>query len=51
MKNKLRVVKQITVAEKPIKVEVTDEEFRRKLKDIKEWRKKHLAEIRTENPR
>jgi len=51
MKNKLRAVKQIIVSEKPAKAEVSDKEFRRKLKEIKEWRKERLAEIRLENSR
>ena len=50
MKNKLRVVKQIVVGEKPVKAEISDEEFRLRLKNIKEWRKNRLAEIRTEKP-
>lgn len=49
MKNKLRVVKQVAVKKKPTKAEISDEEFRRKLKNIKDWRKERLAEIRTEN--
>lgn len=49
MKNNLRIVKEVTVKKKPEKMEISDEEFCRKLKNIKGWRKKHLAEIRTEN--
>lgn len=48
MKNKLRVVKQVAVKKKPIKAEISDEEFRRKLENIKDWRNEHLAEIRAD---
>ena len=49
MKNKLRVVKTINEAEKPAKAQISDKEFRRRLKEIDEWRKKRLAETRSEN--
>ena len=49
MKNKLRVVKTINEAEKPAKAQISDKEFRRSLKEIDEWRKKRLAETRSEN--
>jgi hypothetical protein len=51
MKNKLRVVKSINETEKPAKAEVSDKEFRRRLKEIDKWRKKRLAEIRSEDSR
>ncbi len=49
MQNKLRIVKEVVVKKKPEKAKISDQEFRRKLKNIKEWRKERLAEIRTEN--
>ncbi len=51
MKNKLRVIKQNIITEKPAKAEVSDKDFRRKLKEINKWRKERLAEIRIENSR
>ena len=42
MKNKYQVVPQ-AAAKKPAKAEVSDAEFRRRLKNISEWRKKRLA--------
>jgi len=49
MKNKYQVVPR--AAKKPPKAEVSDAEFRRRLKNIAEWRKKRLAELRAKNPR
>jgi hypothetical protein len=43
MKNKYQVVPQAAATKKPAKAEVSDPEFRRRLKNISEWRKKHLA--------
>jgi hypothetical protein len=45
MKNKYEVVPQHTT-KKPAKAEVSDAEFRRRLKNISEWRKKRLAQLR-----
>ena len=45
MKNKYQVVRQ-TAKKKPAKAEVSDAEFRRRLKNISEWRKKRLAQLR-----
>jgi hypothetical protein len=42
MKNKYQVVPQ-AAAKKPAKAEVSDAAFRRRLKNISEWRKKRLA--------
>ena len=36
---------------KPEKAHISDAEFRQRLKDIAEWRKKRLAELRAKNPR
>jgi len=43
MKNKYQVVPQ-ALTKKPAKAEVSDAEFRRRLKNISEWRKKRLAQ-------
>jgi hypothetical protein len=43
MKNKYQVVPQAAAPKKPAKVEVSDAEFRRRLKNISEWRRKRLA--------
>lgn len=51
MKSKLKIVKSIGELKKPAKAEVSEKEFRRKLKDIDKWRKERLTEIRSENPR
>lgn len=51
MKSKLKIVKPIGDAEKPVKVRVSEKQFRRNLKEIDEWRKERLAKIRPENPR
>ena len=44
MKNKYEVVPQ-TATKKPAKAEISDAEFRRRLKNISEWRKKRLAQL------
>jgi len=49
MKNKYQVVPRGT--KKPAKAQMSDAEFRRKLKNIAEWRKKRLAELRAKSPR
>jgi hypothetical protein len=51
MKNKYEVVPQTATTKKPTKAEVTDSEFRRRLKNISEWRKKRLARLRTKDSR
>jgi hypothetical protein len=51
MKNKYQVVPQATTTKKPAKAEVSDAEFRRRLKNISEWRKKRLAQLRTKDSR
>jgi len=43
MKNKYQVVLQDAITKKPAIAEVSDAEFRRRLKNISEWRKKRLA--------
>jgi hypothetical protein len=40
-----------TVTKKPAKAVVSDAEFRRRLKNISEWRKKRLAQLRTKDSR
>ena len=44
MKNKYQVVPQATATKKAAKAEISDAEFRRRLKNISEWRKKRLAQ-------
>jgi len=51
MKNNYQVVPQASAAKKPAKAQITDAEFRRRLKSVPEWRKQRLAELRTKNPR
>jgi hypothetical protein len=51
MKSKYQVVSRGGTTKKPPKAEVSDAEFRRRLKNIAEWRKKRLAELRAKNPR
>jgi hypothetical protein len=43
MKNEYQVVPQTASAKRPAKAEISDPEFRRRLKNISEWRKKRLA--------
>jgi hypothetical protein len=50
MKNKYQVVPQ-AATKKPAKAEISDAEFRRRLKNISEWRKKRLAQLRAKDPR
>lgn len=50
MKDKYQVVPQATPS-KPAKVNVSEAEFRRKLKNITEWRKKRLARLHPKNSR
>ena len=40
-----------TATKKPAKVAVSDVEFRRRLKNISEWRKKRLAQLRAKDSR
>jgi len=51
MKNKYQVVPQAASARKSAKAEVLDTEFRRRLKNISEWRKKRLAQLRAKDTR
>ena len=51
MKNKYQVVPQAVSTKKPPKAQISDTEFRKRLKNIAEWRKKRLAELRSKNPR
>ncbi len=50
MKNKRESV-PIVIAPKPPRQEISDAEFRRRLKRIAEWRKERLAELRSKNLR
>lgn len=51
MKNKYQVVPQTANGKKPAKAEISDAEFRRRLKSISEWRKKRLAQLRAKDSR
>ena len=51
MRNKQQISSSAVVTKKPPKKEVSDEEFRRKLKNITDWRKQRLAELRAKNSR
>lgn len=51
MKNEIQISHQVVLTNKPPKAEISETEFRRRLKKIDAWRKKRLAELRTENPR
>lgn len=51
MKNKYQVVPRASAAKKPPKAQISDAEFRQRLKAITEWRKKRLAELRAESSR
>jgi hypothetical protein len=48
---KYEVVPQPATTKKPTKATVSDAEFRRRLKNISEWRKKRLAQLRTKDSR
>jgi hypothetical protein len=50
MKNKDQASAQ-TEARKPAKAAFSDAEFRRRLKNISEWRKKRLAQLRAKDSR
>ena len=45
------LVPQNQTTKKPAKAYLTDAEFRLRLKNISEWRKKRLAELRTKDSR
>lgn len=51
MKSKYEVVRQTSTDQKPAKANLTDAEFRRRLKNIAEWRKKRLAKPHTKDTR
>jgi len=46
MKSKKQALSQTSTSEKPPKADISDAEFRRRLKNISEWRKKNLSEWR-----
>ena len=48
---KYEVTRQAATTKKPAKAAVSDSEFRRRLKNISEWRKKRLAQLRTKDSR
>jgi hypothetical protein len=49
MKNTHQVVLQPATTKTPAKAQVSDAEFHRRLKNIPEWRKKRLAQLRTKD--
>jgi hypothetical protein len=49
MKSKYQVVPQTPTAKKPAKAHLSDAEFRRRLKNISDWRKKRLAKLRSKD--
>jgi hypothetical protein len=51
MKNKYEVVPQTATVRKPAKAKVSDADFRRRLKNIADWRKKRLDQLRTKDSR
>jgi hypothetical protein len=51
MNNKYEVVPQAATAKKPAQAKVSDADFRRRLKNISDWRKKRLDQLRTKDSR
>jgi len=51
MKSKYEVLPHPSTEKKPAKANVSDTEFRRRLKNISEWRKKRLAKPHTKDTR
>jgi hypothetical protein len=51
MKHKYEMLPQAATTKKPAKAEVSAAEFRRRLKNISEWREKRLVQLRTKNYR
>jgi hypothetical protein len=51
MKDKNEVGPHTQSMKKPPKAHISDAEFRRRLKNISEWRKKRLAELHTKDTR
>ena len=51
MKNKYQVVPHASTTKKPAKAKVSAADFRRRLKDISDWRKKRLDQLRTRDSR
>jgi hypothetical protein len=51
MKNKQQILARAVITKKPAKQAVSDAEFRRRLKNVSEWRKQRLAELRAKNSR
>jgi len=49
MTTKYQVVPHDPSAKKPAKAQISDAEFRRRLKNVAEWRKKRLAKLRTQD--
>jgi len=49
MRNKQEIPSSVIVTKKPPKKEVSDAEFRQKLKTVAQWRKQRFVELRTNN--
>ena len=49
MKSEYKAVPQTSTSKKPAKAHISDAEFRRRLKNISEWRKKRLGKPHTKN--
>ena len=45
MKNKLQIIPKIVITKKPPKQKITEEEFRKRLSNIEQWREQKLAEL------
>lgn len=51
MKDKYLIVPQTTATKKPDKADISPAEFRRRLKNISQWRKKRLDQLRSKTSR
>lgn len=51
MKNKQRVLQRTVTTKKPARQEVSEAEFRRRLKNIAEWRKERLVQLPAKDAR
>ncbi len=51
MKSKYEIFPRAVITKKPPKQEISEKEFRRRLKNIDQWRKERLAEFRSKNSR
>jgi hypothetical protein len=49
MKNKYQVVPHVSTAKKPAKAKLSDADFRHRLENISDWRKKRLDQLRAKD--